>query len=207
MDHKLLNIERRKILIGGILVVIFSAVWHIAKSYFKSGQIEFTGFDLFGSVSFVMILGIFEIFARYLPMKRAIAELKSKGYFDISEETINSYQYRNVELGLDFNATCELCLNYLKSLSNCEIVIQDCDDGFLAAKHRINEKKITRDRIEFDIQKQSDDVTTVEISRGPKLDLGGLYTSRNYIMIEESLAFLKRNAGTDKFSLFDAEDE
>lgn len=204
MEREYENRELRKILIGSFLWIAFDVIRDTVHAYNNSGHLTLTLSDPYGMLSSLIFLDVAMFIFMYLPMNKALAELKSKGY-KVSENSVNSYQHRKIELDLDLNTACTLCVNYLKTLTNCRIIKQDCDNGFIAASHKLNARKITRDRIDFDIKKQSDK-TIVKIRRIPKMDLGGLYGCRNYIMMEETLDYLKRKIGSEKFRVLETEE-
>ena len=204
MEEDYVEREIRRILILNFLIIAGPVVWDTVSLYFKTGQIKLTLPDLSSLLFYLVFANAVDVYFSYLPMKRTVAELKLKGY-KVTDNSINIHQYRKIELDVDFNTACILFVNYLKTLTNCRIIKQDCDNGFITADHNLNKWKIFRDRIEFDIKKQSDEKTVVKINR-EQLHLGGLYCSRNYIMMEETLDYLKRKTGSEKFRVLETEE-
>ena len=108
---------------------------------------------IFGFVMFI-ILGFLH--------SRAVEKIAGEK----TEESMGTYQERNIKLQLPYDRTFDLCIESLNLINRCKVREEDRSQGKIIARSSIN-WKTWGDTISFDITGTSNENTAVKVSSRP----------------------------------------
>ncbi|MBI5099514.1 MAG: hypothetical protein HZB30_09790 [Nitrospirae bacterium] len=134
---------------GIFTAILFSSLYGI-KVGLSSGLISGL---IFGFLMFI-ILGFLH--------SRAVEKIAGEK----SEESMGTYQERNIKLQLPYDRTFDLCIKSLNLISRCRVQEEDRSQGKIIARSFIN-WKTWGDTISFDIAGISNENTAVKVSSRP----------------------------------------
>ncbi len=134
---------------GIFTAILFSSLYG-ANVGLSSGLISGL---IFGFIMFI-ILGFLH--------SRAVEKIAGEK----TEESMGTYQERNIKLQLPYDRTFDLCIKSLSLISRCKVREEDRSQGKIIAISSIN-WKTWGDTISFDITRISNKDTAVKVSSRP----------------------------------------
>jgi hypothetical protein len=155
---------------GIFTAILFSSLYGINVGL-SSGLISGL---IFGFIMFI-ILGFLH--------SRAVQNIAGEN----TEESMGTYQERNIKLQLPYDRTFDLCIESLSLISRCKVREEDRSQGKIIARSSVN-WKTWGDTITFDLTGTSNESTAVKVSQADfmvnTVDYGKIWRMRNNSFLE-----------------------
>jgi hypothetical protein len=174
-----MNRNLKIFLAGGIPFGLFTALFF---SYLYGIKIGLSG----GLVS-----GLFFGFLMFIILGFLHSRAVKKIAGDISQESMGTYQVRNIELQLPYDKTFDLCIESLNLISRCKVQEEDRSQGKIVARSSVN-WKTWGDTISFDITGISDEKTAVKVSSRPTASSTIVDYGKNLENVKTIVSFLEK---------------